>query len=341
MFLKASDLEVGVGIEVYVSRGIGIGGRIRQFPEDFVVEEVLVDGSKASVSSIKILKPSGWGRYLLCLMVKRGWDTLLAVERIAKELGINSGRVRIAGIKDAKALTAQHITIGAVNFDKILNLKIDRLQLYPIRFVNEPISPSQLYGNRFKITIRDIPHNPATIKKLIKDVMDEITEFGGLPNYFGHQRFGTIRPITHLVGKMMVLGNLEGAVKLILSAPSSFESPRLKEARRRLIETEDYKSALKEFPKHLTYERAMLKYLSRHPRDHIGALRRLSVRLRRLFIEAYQSYLYNRFLSRRIMMGISLREAQIGDYVIKLNPLGLPTDEVVKASEENLSLIHI
>jgi tRNA(Glu) U13 pseudouridine synthase TruD len=67
MFMeKVPELEAGFGIEMYASQGPGVGGKIRTFPEDFVVQEMLVDGSKASVnpSDVKALS-SGHGRYVV------------------------------------------------------------------------------------------------------------------------------------------------------------------------------------------------------------------------------------------------------------------------------------
>src|SRR3990170_2415802 len=96
----------------------GVGGVIRESVDDFVVEEVLVDGSKASVNGEAPSKVLGSTlqrqRYLLCVLAKRNWDTFIAVKNIAKSLEIDQGRVQFAGIKDAKAVTAQHITIENV-----------------------------------------------------------------------------------------------------------------------------------------------------------------------------------------------------------------------------------
>ncbi len=107
-------LERELGMEAYACQSLGIGGRIRQLPEDFVVEEVLVDGTKAEVQPVEMPQPVGEGRYLICVLVKRDWDNFRAVKKVAKRMGISHKRVQIAGIKDAKALTAQHISIRGV-----------------------------------------------------------------------------------------------------------------------------------------------------------------------------------------------------------------------------------
>jgi tRNA pseudouridine13 synthase len=43
-----------------------------------------------------------------------------------------------------------------------------------------------------------------------------------------------------------------------------------------------------------------------------------------LFVQAYQSYLFNRFLSERIRNGFLLNAAEVGDYVVNVERSGLP-----------------
>ncbi|KYH39841.1 MAG: pseudouridine synthase [Candidatus Bathyarchaeota archaeon B26-2] len=338
--MNVPDLEVSLGMTIYATRALGVGGRIRHFPEDFVVEEILADGSRATVKPVPVEVPKGWGRHLLCLLVKRNWDTLTAVERIAEELKVDRNHVRIAGIKDARALTAQHISVSMVTPEKVLNLKVRGLEVYPIRFEDETVSPGRLYGNHFHIAIRSIRYDPLVIEERINTVLKELKDLGGIPNYFGHQRFGTKRPITHLVGRQIVKGNLEEAALTFLSFPGPFEDSRAREARIYLGNTRDYRTAFKIFPEHLIYERIMLRHLLKHPRDYLGAFRRLPLKLRRLFVQAYQSYLYNMFLSERAKRGIPLNDVMIGDHALTLDDRGLPTRRVSKVSDSNLSHVR-
>ena len=65
--LQVPQLEKEVGIETYVTQSLGIGGRIRQLTDDFVVEELLVDGSLAEVSApVEVWEPAGEGRLRSC-----------------------------------------------------------------------------------------------------------------------------------------------------------------------------------------------------------------------------------------------------------------------------------
>ena len=134
--------------------------------------------------------------------------------------------------------------------------------------------------------------------------MQELEALGGIPNFFGHQRFGTTRPITHLVGKALVRGDFEEAAMLFLAKPSVHEHPASRQARQELQSTKNFKQALENFPKQLRFERLMLNHLADNPDDFVGAFQRLPVKLQELFVQAHQSYLFNRFLSERIKHGL-------------------------------------
>lgn len=317
-----------MGIEVYATTSLGVGGVIRQFVEDFVVEEILVDGSRAEVkcsANPKVLGSSAERkRYLLCVLVKRNWDTFLAIKAIAEQLGINASDIHFAGIKDAKAVTAQFITVDDISANEVRKAKVKNIEIHPVGYLRHKLSTYYLFGNNFNITIRAISHPKSFIKKRMEKTIEKLEAFGGVPNFFGHQRFGTVRPITHIVGKALVKGNFKKAVMLFLAKPSPYEHPESRKAREQLQKVQDFRQALKSFPKQLHYERLMLKHLAQKPQDFLGAFKRLPIKLRELFPQAYQAYLFNKFLSKRIAEGLSLNKAEVGDYVVSVQRSGLP-----------------
>jgi tRNA pseudouridine13 synthase len=338
-------LERLIGIEVYATASLGIGGTIRQFVEDFVVREVLVDGSKAEINQSAKRQVLGSSldknRYLLCVLVKRNWDMFQALKIIAEQLDISTKHIHFAGIKDAKAVTAQHITVEGATAEEIQKIQVKDIKIRPIGYVRSKLSSYFLFGNNFHITIRAISHPKSTVEKRITKTIDELEALQGVPNFFGHQRFGTTRPITHLVGKAIVKRNFRKAVMLFLAKPSPHEHPESRQAREQLRVSQDFTQALKNFPKQLRYERLMLRHLSKKPDDYVGAFRRLPIRLRELFPQAYQSYLFNRFLSRRILCELPLVRAEVGDYVVNVECTGLPMLKMSKiASAEALTEIN-
>ncbi|MBS7659554.1 tRNA pseudouridine(13) synthase TruD [Candidatus Bathyarchaeota archaeon] len=332
-------IEKKVGIEVYATTTPGIGGVLRHFPEDFVVEEVLLNGLKASVKLKDKIIPSPeqqsrskFERYLLCVLIKRDKDTFLAVKALARSLRVRDEDINIAGIKDTKALTAQFITIRNVSQEDVKKITIEGVELHPIGYFHTKISSRYLLGNQFRVVIRSVRKPKYIVKERIERTLEELKKHGGIPNFFGHQRFGTIRPITHLVGKAIIKGNFEEAVMVFLAKATPNESPELQIVRKKLWETRNFNEALREFPKKLYYERVMLNHLIKRPEDFIGALKRLPRKLLKLFPQAYQAYLFNKFLSRRIAIGVPLNAAEIGDYVVSVDPLGLPSFKFFKVT---------
>jgi len=330
--VSVPEIERQIGIETYLTGTEGIGGAIRRAAEDFVVEEVLVDGAQATAQNTTGKAALGATetrqRFLLCVLVKRNWDTFIALRNLAKELNIEPKQIQIAGIKDAKAVTAQHITLEGVSAEAAANVEMRDVILRPVGYVREALCPFYLLGNHFKITINDVSApDPAA---QVEQAYGEVSAAGGIPNYYGHQRFGTTRAITHLVGKAMVQGNLQEAAMAFLAKPTQYEHPNSRQMRAQLGETMDFKQALQDFPTQLRFERVMLKHLAENPSDFAGAFRWLPLKLRMLFVQAWQSYLFNRFLSARIKAGFSLGKAEVGDFVVGVERNGLP---IVKANK--------
>jgi tRNA pseudouridine13 synthase len=95
-----------------------------------------------------------------------------------------------------------------------------------------------------------------------------------------------------------------------------------------LQESGDFRQALESFPKQLRFEKIMLSHLTKDPDDFVGAFQHLPEKLQELFVQAHQSYLFNRFLSERIKQGYFLNKAEIGDYVVGVERSGLPVTKI-------------
>jgi len=339
-FKEASELERKMGIEIYLTTQDGIGGRIRTLLSDFIVREVLRSGLRAEVSP---KWPSGSlpgkGSFLLCTLIKKGIDTLTAARELARALGIPNGLISFAGLKDAKAITAQFITIRGAKPGQLELLSFRNMLVVPVEFTTKPVNPSDLIANEFGILIRDIgmPSTDALVR--LEAILGDLKELGGMPNFFGHQRFGTHRPVTHLIGRELVLGRVKEAVELLLTYIGPGEGARAREARSYLADTWDLKGFLELLPKGMFYEREVARHLIKRPRDYHGAIRKLPIKLRKLFVQAYQAYLFNRFLSSRAKEGLPLSEPLPGDWVVLLDEHGLP-HRAVRASRSNLGTLR-
>ena len=335
--MRVPAIDVTLGMSTYSTKTVGIGGVIRRTIDDFLVEEVLVDDSVAGIKKTERSHSLGASAklqpYLLCVLVKRRWDTFVAIKNIAEQLGIDQTRIHIAGIKDAKAITAQHVTIENVTMEEAEKINIKDIEVRPVGYFRDALSQFYLLGNRFTITVKAVKHAESTIEMRLAETMLELEAAGGIPNFFGHQRFGTTRAVTHLVGKAIVNGNFRQAAMLFLANPSPHEHPDSRREREDLQSNQDFAGALESFPKQLRFERLMLRYLADEPNDFVGAFRQLPFKLQMLFVQAYQSYLFNCFLSERIRSGFSLNAAEVGDYVVSVERSGLPMNKTGKLAE--------
>ncbi len=306
-----------IGVEAPVTGGVG--GRLRARMGDFVVLE------------IPLRPPSGEGRYTWFRVVARNWETMRLVRALARQLGVSRRRILFAGTKDKRAITSQWMSVdlepGALSSVSLKDVHIPEWGRDP-----EPVELGKLWGNRFHILVSDLDLPP---QKAIAEVPE-----GDFPNFFGPQRFGAMRPITHRVGERILARDWRGAVELYVGAISPLENEAATEARRAFMKG-DLEGALELFPRYNTYERQMVRHLLRRPGDYLGALETLPKRLLEMFLHAVQSYLFNRMLSDLLKERGSPSEVDIGDAALPVDEHGLPDQKgFVPVTRHNLELVR-
>jgi tRNA pseudouridine13 synthase len=154
----------------------GIGGVIRTTPEDFRVEEK------------PLYLPCGQGEHLYLSIVKRGLSTPQLVARLSSTLGVKAQGIGVAGLKDARAVTTQMVSVQGVTPEMIARLTPDEqvLAVEILGFHRNRLRPGHHAGNIFRLVIRNVEPAASAVAPLI---MDELTK-RGVPNYFGPQRQG-------------------------------------------------------------------------------------------------------------------------------------------------------
>jgi len=320
--------EKDLGLELYLTEDIpGIGGKLRRTPEDFEVEE------------ISILPPEDpEGRFVIAKVWHRNWEANRLVRRLSTNLRVSRARIGFAGTKDGRSVATQLMSFDAP-MDAVSALSIPDVVVSDIYRARRGIAIGDLVGNRFTIRVADLRED-ADVAGTCDQVRERLQEAGGFPNFFGVQRFGSIRPITHLIGKDLVRDDFEGAVMRYVANPMDDEDSDANEARRALQDSRDFERAFKEFPQKLTFERTMIACLKDRPGDYVGALRTLPKNLLMMFVHAYQSYLFNKILSERIRAGMSIREPEVGDLILPLSKTNVPDqDNPIPVTEANLQKV--
>ncbi|MDD1705861.1 MAG: tRNA pseudouridine(13) synthase TruD [Methanoregulaceae archaeon] len=290
-------LEQMLGMRYYGSNTPGIGGKLRTSAEDFIVEEI-----PCSVGT--------GGPFLICRLTKKDWDQQRALKEIAKRLGISYKRIGFGGTKDKHAITSQLISLQGITPEEIREVQIRDISIEAVGRSSSPLTLGSHSANRFTITIREAHADPEIISAVTGVCRT------GVPNYYGIQRFGVIRPVSHTTGAYILKGDYEGAVCHYIGAAFPGEPERVQEARTSFLEHRDPLRSIREFPLPLNYERSMLHHLATHPGDYRGALRVLPPKLLSMLVSAYQSLLFNRALSLRIADGGDLTGPLPGDRLL-------------------------
>lgn len=159
-----------------------VPGRIKQRPEDFVVDE------------LPAYAPHGAGEHLFVRFTKTDRTTIDAVRAIARALGCDPRAAGIAGMKDRRAVTTQTISLqvprGMSALDlaaRALDIAPDGIRVHEANPHGHKIKAGHLAGNRFTVTVRDVP---ACRLGELTAAFEEIAK-NGVPNAFGAQRFGS------------------------------------------------------------------------------------------------------------------------------------------------------
>ena len=150
----------------------GTGGRLKDMPEDFRVEEV------------PAFAPTGTGEHLWLWVEKRGRETAEVARALARAAGVDMREVGYAGLKDRQAVTRQAFTVPWRAAGLPGDLGLEGVQVLRTERTERKLRAGQLWGNAFSVRLREVATPEAA-----PAVLERLGRFG-LPNYFGPQRFG-------------------------------------------------------------------------------------------------------------------------------------------------------
>jgi tRNA pseudouridine13 synthase len=281
-------IDSEIGISVYTTRFEGCGGKIKSKDDDFLVSEVL---SKNAIQNI-----SADGDYAVYKLKKHGIDTTHSLANVFKKYSL---RLKSLGLKDATAVTEQYVC-SEKKLNSIDRISEDKYSLERIGFVKKPLSKKDMIGNQFKIKITDTT----------KDI-SIFNEFDKILNFYGYQRFGSKRSVTHLIGKALLQQDYTKAVNLLLSFTSEYDSTENTKLRKNLSDKSNYSKLLDEIPFQMDLERIVVNQMIQDD-DPKKAIRALPLAIRRFYLQAYQSFLFNKTLSMAFIDGEDLFLPQQG-----------------------------
>ena len=277
---------------------------IKQQPEDFIVEE------------IPLYDPSGEGTHVYFRIRKRGIPTPEAVQRIAKHMGVKPADIGVAGLKDAQAITEQTLSLEHCDAEKLMALKDPQIKVLWTKLHANKLRPGHLAGNQFTLILRPTTDLNAFSLEAAQNTLNMLAT-RGVPNYFGYQRFG-LRGDTGRLGEALVRDKLDEFIAIFLGGPRA-EDPADCRAARDAFDTGAMDRALKRWPRHYVDQRKALSAYKKK-NNAAAAIRAIDKRMRRLFVSAFQSEIFNAVLSRRID---EIDQIQTGDLAQKIGSGGI------------------
>lgn len=288
-------IDSEIGILVYTTNFDGCKGKIKSKDEDFLVSEVLSEKALENISKE--------GDFAVYKLKKQNIDTTHALSSIFKK---NNLRLKSLGLKDATAITEQYVC-SEKKSTSIDNISESKYSLKRIGFTKKPLSKKDMIGNQFQIKITDN----------IKDI-SKFAEFDKILNFYGYQRFGSKRPVTHLIGKALLQQNYMKAVEILLSFTSDYDTVENSQLRKNLKNKSNYEQILDKIPFQMDLERIVVNQMVQD-NDPKKAIRALPLTIRRFYLQAYQSFLFNKTLSMAFIDGEDLSSPKQGDVCYNKN----------------------
>lgn len=293
-----------------------MNGRLKDEAEDFIVEEIPIE-----------IPPSEDGKYTILKVRLRNWDTNRFLMYLSRYLRISRKRITYCGTKDKRGVTTQYFCLNHIFEPE--TVRISDVEILESFRSDKMLRLGDLRGNRFTVNLKISSDDHGQVMETYRQVMSG----GGFPNFFGLQRFGSLRTNTHKIGKLLILGEYEKAAMTYLYDPE--------------FDTEDYRVsfaqhndpaiALREFPERLSFERAILGFMAEHGNLE-NAFSSLPKNLSMMFVHAYQSYIFNRILSLRLERSRDLSEISPGDTLLRVDSLFNPEkDGLISVNSLNIS----
>ena len=313
----AAEAEKEVGIMTYATPGEPCGAHAKSEPGDFVVEE--------QISLVGLVDSERPDYYPLYRVEKHHIDTLHMAEELADAL---RSRVSFGGMKDKRADAVQYATPTSLRALRPQAVERERFTAKLAGYLPAPLTRGSTVGNRFEITLRgccaDMGHR-------IEDAL-QLAEAKKVPNFYGLQRFGASGAGTHRIGRALVTGEFEQATRLILLEPRDRDDDSVRAAREAMSRG-DYGEGGRLLPPGRDVEKLVARELDRHPQNWVRALRAVPIRVRRLYVQAYQSAMFNRTLSVALERGEDISTLQAGDNSAEVSVDGLVTGRVMGVND--------
>lgn len=274
----------------------GTGGIFKDTAEDF------------SVTEIPLYAPCGSGEHVYVFVEKKALTTLEMLRRLARELNIAERDIGYAGMKDARGITRQTVSIPGVTPEQVGALDIPGVKVLSTARHNNKLRLGHLAGNSFRIRLRQVHGDAVQRAAAVLDVLAA----KGVPNYFGSQRYGALGN-SAIIGIKLLQNDPEGAVRALVGDPALIGDERWRSGVQAFHDG-DLARALELLPPHCRTEKEVIRTLLRRPDGWESAVKSIHPKIVNLYLSAAQSSLFDQAVAARIE---SLDRVEMGDIACK------------------------
>jgi len=260
----------------------GTGGIFKESAEDFEVTE------------LPLYPPCGSGEHTYLLVEKKGLTTLEMLRRLAKATGVPERELGYAGMKDARGVTRQTVSVPRVPPEQLLGLEIPGVRLLSAVRHNNKLRLGHLSGNRFRIRLRQVADGSLKHATAVLDILQR----RGVPNYFGEQRYGS-QGNSATIGRALLQRDFEAAIRALIGTPEAVRDERWQKGIVAFRDG-DLAAALELLPGSCRTEREIVRTLLRKPGEWDRAVKTIHPRLLSLYLSACQSELFDRVVAARM-----------------------------------------
>lgn len=268
--------------------------KLKQIPSDFIVEEI---------PGIEISEEKK--EHAVFILEKEEMDTFGAIRFISKKLRISLYEIGYAGLKDKHGLTRQYISIPAKY--NVANKELENIKLEFAGYCNKKIKIGDLKGNKFTITARNIEKGDAPGIYSRANTISDL----GVPNYFDSQRFGSVIH-NEFIAKYLIQKNYEQAVKIFLTKYLKSERKKIKDEKRKILA--NWRNLESINVNNKIFKSVINEYIK--TKSWLEAYKKIPPNLREMFVNAYQSYLWNECIKETLKKIIGKERLYNIDYNI-------------------------
>ena len=275
--------------------------KLKSQPDDFQVEE------------LTSVRPSR-GPFAFYRLEKRGIGTPEAVSAILRDWNLPRNSLSYGGLKDRHAVTSQYLSIHK---GPSLSHEDRSYRLQYLGQIPHPYHARDIQANRFEICLRNLsPEENKAIERRCESVGSV-----GVVNYFDDQRFGSIGYSGDLIGASWCKGDYERTLFLAMAEENPHDRGREREQKELMRKHWGEWIHLKQVLDR-SHRRSVVTYLCDHPTDFKRAVALIRQDMRSIYLAAFQSWVWNRWLSA--LIDESLASDSRISIPSKCGPLSIP-----------------